>query len=78
MTTWVRAGISRNAGAPNSESASRNDMMKPPMIAGATSGSVICVSVRQADAPSVAEASSSSTLSSSSPPATNVNVYGTL
>ncbi len=78
MTTCVRAGISRKAGAPNSASASRNDMMKPPMMAGATSGRVIEVMVRHADAPSVDEASSRSTGSSSSAPATNVNVYGTL
>ena len=78
VTTCVRAGISKNAGVPNSASASRNDMMKPAMIAGVTSGSVIERIVRHADAPSVDDASSSSTGSSSSPPATNVNVYGTL
>ncbi len=53
-------------------------MMKPAMIAGITSGSVIDRIVRHADAPSVDDASSSSTGSSSRPPATNVNVYGTL
>ena len=63
---------------PNSAIASRKDMMNPAMIAGITSGSVIERIVRQADPPSVDEASSSSTGSSSSPLATNVNVYGTL
>ena len=74
VTTCVRAGISRNAGVPNSASASRNDMMKPATIAGITSGRVTLRIVRQADAPRVEDASSSSTEISSSPPATNVNV----
>ena len=72
--TCVRAGISRNAGVPNSAIASRNGIRPPARIAGRTSGRVMRQVVRSQPAPRIAAERSASAGTSSSALETKANV----
>jgi hypothetical protein len=67
------AGNARIAGVPNNVIDCRNATMNPASSAGRTSGTVTCSAVRQAGAPRMADASSSSLGIASSAFAAKVN-----
>ena len=60
VMVWKPAGNARIAGEPNSVMACRKATSAPASSAGSTSGMVTRRAVRQAEPPSMAEASSSS------------------
>src|SRR5512146_1968972 len=70
------AGSARIAAGPKSVIDWRNATRKPASSAGSTSGIVTSTAVRQAGAPRIAEASSSSLGMRSRLVATNVKTYG--
>ncbi len=70
------AGSARIAGVPKSVIDCRKAMRKPASSAGTASGSVMCIAVRHAGAPRMAEASSSSLGMTSRLLATKVKTYG--